>query len=145
MSSLYSSGPITGQHKILCTFQGRVQMESFNLINHLLQTLKFNDTFGEPDGIHSIDCVWRYSYCCFECWKRLLYFFLTILYGIWLSIWWGCEFAYIAFFHIWIISPCMKIMKINCGLCQRIHASCINCCIAPCCASCGAIFSAFKE
>jgi hypothetical protein len=63
-----------------------------------------------------------------ELWKRLCYILMTTFYGICIAAEWGCEFAYIAFYHIWIISPLMKIFEINCGLCQRIYANIVNCC-----------------
>jgi hypothetical protein len=55
-----------------------------------------------------------------------------------------CEFAYIAFYHIWIISPLMKVFEINCGLCQRIYANIVNCCIVPCCEACGSVYNTTK-
>ncbi|VDI47811.1 caveolin 1 [Mytilus galloprovincialis] len=116
-----------------------------NGLNAHLGTLHFNDVFGEPDGVHSIDCVWKISAKCFDCWKLLCYNIMTIVYGIFIAAEWGCEFAIIAFYHIWIISPCMKIFEINCGLCQRIYASCVNCCVVPCCEAMGSLFVAFKK
>jgi caveolin 3 len=41
----------------------------------------------------------------------------------------GCEFAYIAFYHIWCVTPCMRVLEINCGVCQKIYATIINCCL----------------
>ncbi|VDI34537.1 caveolin 1 [Mytilus galloprovincialis] len=116
-----------------------------NGINAHLGTLHFNDVFGEPDGVHSIDCVWKLSAKCFDCWKLLCYNILTIFYGVCIAAEWGCEFAVIAFYHIWIISPCMKIFEINCGICQRIYSTCVNCCIVPWCEAFGSLFSAFKK
>jgi hypothetical protein len=52
--------------------------------------------FGEPDGVHSLDCVWKISHKCFELWKRLTYILLTTFYGICIAAEWGYEFAYIS-------------------------------------------------
>jgi hypothetical protein len=82
---------------------------TYNKLSFIFQTLQFNDVFGEPDGVHSLDCVWKLSYKCFELWKRLCDILMTTFYGICIAAEWGCEFAYIAFWHIWIISPLMKI------------------------------------
>jgi hypothetical protein len=57
----------------------------------------------------------------------LCYIIMTTFYGICIAAEWGCEFAYIAFWHIWIISPLMKIFEMNCGICQRIYANIVNC------------------
>ena len=120
-------------------------MYMYLILSYLFQTLHFNDVFGEPDGVHSLDCVWKLSHKCFECWKRLCYIIMTTLYGICIAAEWGCEFAYIAFWHIWIISPLMKIFEINCGICQRIYANIVNCCVVPCCEAIGSVFHAFKK
>lgn len=109
------------------------------------QTLHYNDVFGEPDGTHSLDCVWKLSYTCFECWKKFCYIVLTTLCGMCIAAEWGCQFAYIAFYHVWCVSPMMKVFEINCGLCQRIYAAIMNCCLVPCCEACGALFNAFKK
>ena len=47
-------------------------------INSYLQ-VEFNDTFGEPDGTHSTNCLWRNAYTCFTCGKNYLYKCLTCL------------------------------------------------------------------
>ncbi|OWF53216.1 Caveolin-3 [Mizuhopecten yessoensis] len=75
-----------------------------NGVNAHLGTLLFNDVLGEPDGTHSIDCVWKLSYMCFECWKGLCYKLLTLFCGICIAAEWGCEFAYIAFYHSYQLS-----------------------------------------
>ncbi|XP_069141788.1 caveolin-1-like [Argopecten irradians] len=116
-----------------------------NSLNSHLGTLLFNDVLGEPDGTHSIDCVWKLSYTCFECWKGLCYKLLTLFCGICIAAEWGCEFAYIAFYHIWFITPCMKVCEINCGLCQKLYATVINCCIVPCTEALGGLFIHFKR
>ncbi|XP_063425020.1 caveolin-3-like [Mytilus trossulus] len=116
-----------------------------NSINAHLGSLWFNDVIAEPDGIHSIDCVWKLSSKCFELWKKLCYIIMTTCCGMCIAAEWGCEFAYIAFYHIWFITPCMKVLEINCGVCQKIYALCINCCMYPLCEACGAIFNAFKK
>ncbi|KAK3102719.1 hypothetical protein FSP39_013424 [Pinctada imbricata] len=116
-----------------------------NNINGHLGTLIFTDVIGEVEGAHSIDCVYTCSYKCYECWKGLCYKIATLCCGICIAIEWGCEFAAIAFCHIWCISPCMKIVDINCGLCSRIYRLCIDCCCTPCYESVGGIFHHFGK
>ncbi|XP_022334655.1 caveolin-1-like [Crassostrea virginica] len=116
-----------------------------NGLNSHLGTLHFNDVIGEPDGTHSIECVWRISYLCFNCWKNLCYKLMTLFFGCCIAAEWGCEFAIIAFYHVWFISPCMKVCEINCGLCQRVYTNCANCCIVPCAEAMGGIFHHFKK
>ncbi|XP_052250505.1 caveolin-3-like [Dreissena polymorpha] len=115
-----------------------------NSINDHLQC-KFEDVFAEPDGTHSIDCVWKLAYTCFNCWKGLCYRISTLLCGMCIAAEWGCEFAYISFFHIWFFTPCFKMLDINCGALKRLYGQCVNCCIEPCCMACGLVFHQFKK
>merc|ERR1712110_595528 len=52
----------------------------------------FEDIFGEPEDIRSMECVWKNSYKCFECWKQLCYTIMTFCCGICIAMEWGCEF-----------------------------------------------------
>nr|XP_022301807.1 caveolin-1-like [Crassostrea virginica]XP_022309899.1 caveolin-1-like [Crassostrea virginica] len=122
-----------------------LQRRDPNGLNAHLGTLLFNDVFGEPDGTHSIDCVWKFSNCCFEFWKNLCYKLLTLCFSCCIAAEWGCEFAYIAFYHVWYITPCFKWIEINCGVCQRLYTMCINCCMTPCFEACGGLFHHFKK
>lgn len=111
----------------------------------ILQTLFFDDVIGEPDGTHSLDCVWKLSRACFEFWKGCCYKINTLCCGCCIAMHWGCEFAYIAFAHIWYITPMFKVLEINCSVCQRLYSMCINCCMTPVCEAFGGIFHHFKR
>ncbi|KAH3892465.1 caveolin-1-like [Dreissena polymorpha] len=115
-----------------------------NQINTHLQC-QFEDVLAEPDGTHSIDCVWKLSYLCFNCWKGLCYNLLTLLCGICIASEYGISFAYISFLHIWFYTPCFKVLDINCGCLKKMYSMCVSCCLDPLCQSCGLIFSAFKK
>lgn len=105
----------------------------------------FEDVIAEPDGTHSIDCVFKLSHTCFTCWKGLCYKLSTLLCGICIAARWGCEFASLSFIHIWLWSPMYKIMQLNCGFCRKIYALCVDCCMEPCCMACGMLFHQFKK
>ena len=107
--------------------------------------VRFEDVLGEPDHTHSIDCVWKYSYKCFNMWKTLCYCIATIMCGIPIASCWGCNFACIAFAHIWDITPCLAEMRIQCGVIKKCVIICLGVCLDPCCESCGKLFSAFKN
>merc|ERR1712170_271187 len=66
------------------------------LNDHLKVT--FEEILGEPDHTQSLDCVWKYSYKCFNMCKTLCYLILTTLCGIPTAICWGCYFACVASF-----------------------------------------------
>ena len=69
----------------------------------------------------------------------------TLFCGICIAAEWGCEFAYIAFTHIWYITPMIKVLEINCGCCQKLYGTCVHCCMDPICEACGMLFYAFKK
>ena len=94
---------------------------------------------GEPDGIHSDVCVWRNSYTCFTCSFQLCYKVLTLLYGIPLSLFWACQYAGIAFLHIWYIF--LRLFMINCGCAQKFYNTLLQCCLAPIFETMGLLFS----
>ncbi|XP_064631972.1 caveolin-3-like [Lineus longissimus] len=111
-----------------------------NNINDHVKVL-FEDVFGEPEGAHSIDCVWRNSYKCFTGGKRICYIVLTTICALPLALCWGCSFACLAFEHIWQFAPCLKTLNINIGFFQKILTIFVKCCLDPLCESCGLMFS----
>ncbi|KAK3585874.1 hypothetical protein CHS0354_038406 [Potamilus streckersoni] len=114
-----------------------------NINDHL--SCHFEDVLAEPESTHSIDCVWKLSFTCFNFWKNICYKIQTILCGICIAAEWGCEFAYISFVHIWCFTPFFKALDINCGCAKKMYGMCVRCCVEPCCEACGLLFSAFKK
>merc|ERR1712018_1087554 len=102
-----------------------------NINDHL--KVCFEDILAEPEGIHSPNCVWSNAYTCFNCCKKLCYTIMTLCCGICIAAEWGCEFAYIAFGHIWYVTPCFKCLELNCGCCQKLYGMCIHCVLDPPC------------
>ncbi|KAL5014890.1 hypothetical protein ScPMuIL_009160 [Solemya velum] len=102
---------------------------------------EFEDLLGEPDGTHSIDCVWKNSYNCFTCGKNCCYKFMTTLCGIFIALYWGCEFAMITFEQVWCVTPNLKILFIYCGWYKKCFSAVVGCCLAPLCESCALLFS----
>ncbi|XP_061179128.1 caveolin-3-like [Saccostrea echinata] len=101
----------------------------------------FEDVLAEPDGAHSIDCVWNLSYFCFNCGKNCCYKFMTTLCGIFIALYWGCEFACITFDQVWCITPSLRIFSIYMGCAQKYFGTCVSCCLAPICETSGLFFS----
>ncbi|WAR14799.1 CAV1-like protein [Mya arenaria] len=114
-----------------------------NLNDHIKVT--FEDVLGEPEGAHSIDCVWKLAYTCFNCWLGLCYKIATILCGICIAAEWGCAFAEIAFYHVWFITPSLKYCELNCAVCTKVVRVCVSCCCEPCCEALGGIFHHFGK
>ncbi|ELU16774.1 hypothetical protein CAPTEDRAFT_160335 [Capitella teleta] len=114
-----------------------------NLNDHLKVT--FEECLGEPDHSHALDCVWKYSYKCFNMCKLLCYLICTTICGIPMAICWGCFFACVTFCHVWNITPSIRAMEVNCSITKRIMSIGMDSCVNPCCEACGGIFSAFKK
>ncbi|XP_064606146.1 caveolin-3-like [Liolophura sinensis] len=131
------------QHKSPVSWALHLENRDPKFINSQL-TVNFRDVLGEPEGIRSVDCVWLTSDRCFNLWKSLCYRSSTLLCGICLAISWGCQFAFIAFLHVWYITPLMKVMELNCIYAKRLYGLCIGCCLNPVFESIGNIFNAFK-
>ncbi|XP_045164740.2 caveolin-1-like [Mercenaria mercenaria] len=113
-----------------------------SLNGHIL--VNFEDVFGEPEGVRSMDCVWKNSYSCFECGKNLCYKLLTFLCGLCIALEWGCEFAMLTYSHVWCWTPCLRDFSITMGCAQKFFQSCLSCCVGPCCEAIGKIFSQVK-
>lgn len=114
-----------------------------NGLNSHIQVM-FEDVLGEPDGAHSIDCVWRNAYNCFECGKNLCYKLMTTLCGICIALEWGCEFAMVTFNHVWCWTPMMRDLSITVGCCSKFVRVILDCCCVPWCEAMGACFSKIK-
>ncbi|KAJ8301201.1 hypothetical protein KUTeg_020188 [Tegillarca granosa] len=115
------------------------QRDPNNLNDHV--KVAFEDVLGEPEGAHSINCVWKNSYKCFNCGKNCCYKFLTTLCGIFIALYWGCEFAMITFQHVWCFTPSLRVLAIMMGCCQKCYGTIITCFLAPLCETCGLFFS----
>ncbi|XP_033745942.1 caveolin-1-like [Pecten maximus] len=111
-----------------------------NEINTDVQA-NFEDVLAEPDGTHSFDCIWKFSYVCFSGGKDCCYKLLSTLFGLCIALLWGCEFAIITFEMVWCYTPMLKAYTISMGLQQKFFSVCINCCLAPVCQTCGLFFS----
>jgi hypothetical protein len=105
----------------------------------------FEECIGEPDHTHSIDCVWKYSYKCFNLCKTLCYLILTTLCGIPMAICWGCFFACITFCHVWEITPSIRALEINCDISKKCMNIWYGSCVTPLCEACGGLFINLKK
>ncbi|XP_060595579.1 caveolin-1-like [Ruditapes philippinarum] len=115
-----------------------VNRDPNNINDHL--KVAFEDVLAEPDGVHSLDCVWKLSYTCFTCWLGLTYKISTLCFGICIAAEWACEFAETAFYHIWFITPFLRMLEINCSVLKKIHETICGCCLEPCCEAFGTVF-----
>ncbi|XP_037078196.1 caveolin-3-like [Pollicipes pollicipes] len=110
-----------------------------NNLNLHLQVM-WDDVIAEPEGIRSRDCTWRTSYKCFRGAKHCCYRLLACLLGPCLACCLGCQFACLAFQHIWCNTPCLRQCKINCNFIRAVNRICAQAVLAPCFDVCGSMF-----
>ncbi|XP_071835500.1 caveolin-3-like isoform X2 [Apostichopus japonicus] len=109
-----------GEVKITMTAPGeeRLDMQDrdpTNMNSHV--RVGFEEVFAEPEGMHSWDPVWRYSYLTFFNSKFWCYRLITLLCAVPAAILWGIYFALLTFTHIWCVVPCVKaiLIKLQCA------------------------------
>ena len=110
-------------------------------ISLVLFQVQYEDILAEPEGAHSHECLWGCAYKCFTMTFKFCYLILTFVCGLPAAFCWGCEFACLAFQHIWCWTPYLSFFTINCELIRKILTMYLNGCLTPCCESCGTFFS----
>jgi len=103
--------------------------------------IHFEEVFGEPEGIRSIDCVWKNSYMCFNGTLNCCYKFLTVLCALPIACCWGFEFACIACTNVWCYTPCIRALTIDLVNFRRLLNIILDSCVGPCCETCGLCLS----
>jgi hypothetical protein len=103
--------------------------------------IRFEEVIGEPEGVRSIDCVWKCTYCCFNGTLDCCYKTLTVLCAIPLACCWGCEFACLACYHIWYYTPYIRFCTIHCTSFRRLLVLVLDACLGPFCETCGLCLS----
>lgn len=96
---------------------------------------------AEQRSPQSFDITWECSKIMYECCQTLCYGFASLCTAPCMAGFWGCEFAYLAFSHIWIYGPFVKNVK-YCAVdtIQRCLKAVINCCVVPWTTACGRVF-----
>jgi len=115
------------------------QRDPMNINEHV--KVNFEEVLAEPEGARSCDCVWRGASKCFTCTLDCCYKLLTAVLGFPLAFCWGCEFACLAFCHIWYCTPCIKSCAIELTACRSILRLFYESTYGACCEACGMFFS----
>jgi hypothetical protein len=103
--------------------------------------IHFEEILGEPDGIRSIDGVWKTSYICFNGTLNCCYKVLSVLCAVPLACCWGFHFACLACSEIWCVTPCIRAITIQLVNLRRLLTICLEACVGPCCETCGLCLS----
>ncbi|KAJ9579214.1 hypothetical protein L9F63_024678, partial [Diploptera punctata] len=103
--------------------------------------VQWDDVIGEPEGVRSVNCVWKLSSWCFRCSRNCCYIFMTLLLGPIAALCLGCTFACLAFEHIWCIAPCLRVHKITCAATRNFLQACTHAVVIPCTEALGFFWS----
>jgi hypothetical protein len=95
-----------------------------NLNNHI--QVMFDDVLAEPEGAHSMDCVWTNSAKCFNCGLNCCYKFATLFCGIFIALGWGCTFAFVSFTQIWFCTPFIRLTYILMTNMKKLYSISLN-------------------
>ncbi|PAA55251.1 hypothetical protein BOX15_Mlig018931g1 [Macrostomum lignano] len=114
-----------------------------NSINSHIRS-NFDEVLGEQPHAHSIDCLWSNSYKCYNCGFACLYKTLTVLTGLCLGLYWGCQFAFLTYCHVWCMTPMLKFQTIDLNLVKRFNLLILDTCCGPLCETLGLVCSRIK-
>jgi hypothetical protein len=115
------------------------QRDSKDLNPHV--KIHFEEVLGEPEGVRSLDGVWKVSYLCFNGTLNCCYKALTVFCAVPLACCWGCKFACLACTNIWCLTPCYRACSIQLAHCRRLLTLIMDSCCGPCCETCGLCLS----
>jgi len=101
-----------------------------NKINNEIQ-IQFEDIIAEPEGYHSSKYVWHMSYTIYNFGKDAAYQLVSFIFGIPLSLLWGCLFASVACCHVWCYSPLRRSHNIKMGCWSQFWSVIISSCFDP--------------
>jgi hypothetical protein len=101
----------------------------------------FDDVLGEPEGAHSMDCVWKNAHSCFDCGLSCCYKLVTFFAGLPLALAWGCAFAMISFFMVWLFTPFIRALNICMANVRKLMSICLGGIYAPLFEVVGLVFS----
>ncbi|XP_058229225.1 caveolin-2 [Hemibagrus wyckioides] len=93
--------------------------------------VSFEDVIAEPISVRSGDRVWFWSNALFEVSRVWFYRIVTAVLAIPFSITAGVLFAFLTCLHIWLLTPCVKVVFMNTGRLEMLWKSLLDIFIIP--------------
>jgi len=106
--------------------------------------LQFEQIFAEPDGYHSVDCLWRAVFVIFTMCRKICYMLLTFIFGIPIALFWGLMVAVLMFCQAWCCMPAGQAAGIICSWPAKVWNWLIRNLMDPCFRSCGMCFGSIQ-
>jgi len=104
---------------------------------HTAVDLGFEDIFGEPDAVHSIDRVWRITYRVFTALRTFFYKLFTLIIAIPSAILFAILFALVSALHVFCCTPLGRLAAIPFGWLAKVWQVLVNAVFNPLFTSCG--------
>ena len=101
-----------------------------NSMNGHVQVM-FDDVLGEPEGAHSMDCVWKNAHSCLDCGLSCCYKLVTFFCGLPIALMWGCGFAMISFYEVWLMTPGIRAFQIILSNLRKLMSIYLGAFVAP--------------
>jgi len=83
--------------------------------DHQLQSgidLGFEDIYGEPDNVHSLDAIWRTNYAVFQSVRSFFYKVFSLIIAIPLAVIFGILFALVSTLSVYFCIPAGRLISI---------------------------------
>lgn len=104
----------------------------------------FEQIFGEPDAVHSINGVWRTTITVFLAVRNFIYKLFSLIFAVPLAILFGILFALISVLGVYLFVPIGRLLSIPLGWLAKVWSSIVGAVLDPVCRSCGLIFGNVK-
>ncbi|XP_060766012.1 caveolin-2 [Neoarius graeffei] len=93
--------------------------------------VSFEDVIAEPLSVRTGDRVWFWSNALFEVSRVWFYRIITAVLAIPFSIIAGVLFAFLTCLHIWLLTPCVKVIFMNNTCLEKLWSSLVDIFILP--------------
>lgn len=93
--------------------------------------IQFSDIIAEPQGYHSAKYIWNMSQTIYSWAKTASYELMSGIFGVPMSLLWGCLFAVVACMHVWIYAPMKSSHQIKMGCWSHFWSIIVKSCCDP--------------
>jgi len=104
---------------------------------HTTIDLGFEDIYGEPDAVHSIDSVWRITFRIFTALRAFFYKLFSLIIAIPSAIIFAILFALVSALHVFCCTPLGRLVSIPFGWLAKVWQVLINTVFNPLFTACG--------
>ena len=101
---------------------------------------EFSDVICEPAAVHSPECAYKFTKTVYHNTTFATYSLLTLLFGGFLSFFYGLVYGFMSFIFVWFFTPLTRAFLVPLRLMGKIWLIIVKCFFDPLHESCGRIF-----